>query len=413
MNVEPPIQAKRRFDVGGVALNQPFKIRRLGHFGLNVADMEKGLRFYKDLLGFKIVDIRDPFAGKEIPEKYKKHGDLKGYFFRYGSDHHAFVLYNQGFKVDSDPTGRFRPGTTINQITWQVGSLAEVVNGHHWLKESGAQMVRAGRDMPGSNWHTYVLDHDNHTNEIYYGIEQIGWSGYSKPWSMHYREFREIPNLPQISEFQEVQDALAKGIELDTGYRYVDPMPAKHDVQGVLLPRPFKIVKIGPVGLFVNDLDAAIAFYRDVLGFVITEETLCHGMRCVFLRNNTEHHSLALYPVELRDKLGFSNHTSTAFFGVQLANYRQLLDAISFLKDNGVEILDVPPEFTPGIEYTVMARDPDGHSIQLFFAMDQVGWDGRARPSSGRKATPHLGWPEQLEGQLDSYQGEPFLGPWD
>ena len=29
-----------KFNVGGVLLNQPFKIRRLGHFGFNLVDME-------------------------------------------------------------------------------------------------------------------------------------------------------------------------------------------------------------------------------------------------------------------------------------------------------------------------------------------------------------------------------------
>ena len=34
-----------KFNVGGVLLNQPFKIRRLGHFGFNLANMEDGRRF--------------------------------------------------------------------------------------------------------------------------------------------------------------------------------------------------------------------------------------------------------------------------------------------------------------------------------------------------------------------------------
>ena len=49
----------------------------------------------------------------------------------------------------------------------------------------------SGRDMPGSNWHTYLLDPDGHSNELYYGIEQIGWDGYSKPQSMYDRGFND------------------------------------------------------------------------------------------------------------------------------------------------------------------------------------------------------------------------------
>jgi hypothetical protein len=39
------------YDVGGVAYPRPFKIRRLGHFGFNVADMNGGIDFYSRLLG--------------------------------------------------------------------------------------------------------------------------------------------------------------------------------------------------------------------------------------------------------------------------------------------------------------------------------------------------------------------------
>jgi len=79
-----------------------------------------------------------------------------------------------------------------------------------------------------------------------------------------------------------------------------------YDVDGVLMPRPFKIVKIGPVGLYVQDVDAAKAFYTDKLGFVPTEEATWKGLRCSFLRTNTEHHSIALFPLELREALGAS-----------------------------------------------------------------------------------------------------------
>ena len=37
--------------------------------------------------------------------------------------------------------------------------------------------------MPGSNWHAYLYDPDGQSNELYYGIEQIGWNGHSKPRS--------------------------------------------------------------------------------------------------------------------------------------------------------------------------------------------------------------------------------------
>ena len=70
---------------------------------------------------------------------------------------------------------------------------------------------RSGRDMPGSNWHTYLYDPDGQSNELYYGIEQIGWNGHSKPRAMYDRGFDKPPDLPQISELEEVEQARARG----------------------------------------------------------------------------------------------------------------------------------------------------------------------------------------------------------
>jgi len=404
-----------KFNLGGVMMDHPFKIRRLGHFGMNTQDQAAMIKFYTDLLGFKIVDSRDPFKGKPNPSEFADIGDCKGYFTRYASDHHALVFYNHRHRMAGDKDGkRFWLGNTINQITWQVGSLQEVVDGHKWLKSQGCDMVRTGRDMPGSNWHTYLKDPDGHVNELYYGIEQIGWTGHSKPTDMFDRAFHEVPDLPQISEYQEVEDAKEKGVDLLSGYRYnEDHLSFDYDVDGILMPRPFKIVKIGPVGLFAKNLQASIDFYACRLGFTVTEETLCENERVVFLRNNTEHHSLVLAPIALRAKLGLSDHTSTLTFGLQLANYRQMRNAVDFFKEKGFRVRELPPEMSPGMDHNIFLFDPDGQALQLYFHMEQVGWDGKPRAANQRREVVQGSWPETLDALPDSYTGEPLLGPWN
>jgi catechol 2,3-dioxygenase-like lactoylglutathione lyase family enzyme len=399
-----------KFNVGGVLLDRPFKIRRLGHFGFNLTNMDEGIRFYRDLLGFRVSDVMDYSRRAKSPEQIAGLGDPHGYFTRYGGDHHAMVLFPKRVR---DALGRAeKPGVTINQITWQVGSLAEVGGAIRWFQEKNIKIQRSGRDMPGSNWHTYLFDPDGHQNELYYGIEQIGWNGHSKPKAMYDRGFDEAPELPQASEFEEVQQALKRGEDVLSGYRHTDNLPASYDVDGVLLPRPFKIVRLGPVELFVANIEAAEKFYRDTLGFTLTEEVDYRGHRCLYLRANTEHHSLALYPVALREKLGLSPHTTSMSLGLQLANYRQLRDAVNFFKQNGARFADVPPDFYPGIDYAAHVLDPDGHCIKLYYYMEQVGWDGRPRPKEMRRKVDPAKWPETVEPLPDTYEGEPFLGPW-
>ena len=399
----------RRYDVGGVLLPRPFKLRRLGHFGFNVLRTAEGVEFYTKLLGFKPSDVIDFSKAPWVPKDRPDLGDPRGYFMRYGTDHHAFVLFNKKV-MDFRPDRKFDSEVTVNQITWQCGSLKEVMDAHTYFQEHDIPIQRVGRDMPGSNWHVYVYDPDGHTTEIYYGIEQIGWNQVSRPVDMYYRGFREKPSLPQASESAEVAEALDKGIDIFSGHRFRETFPETYDVEGVLLPRPFKITKIGPVGLFVADVERAEDFYTRHLGFTMSEETTYRGARCVFLRCGAEHHSVGLFPKELRRALGLSEHTTCMSFGVEVGSYSQLRLGVEFLKSHGAKFVEIPPELYPGIDYSAFVLDPDGHAIQLYYYMEQVGWDGRVRPASQRRTTSKA-WPETLDQLSDTYVDQVFQGP--
>jgi catechol 2,3-dioxygenase-like lactoylglutathione lyase family enzyme len=402
----------RRFDVGGVFLEQPFKVRRLNHFGIYVSDPDASLRFYHDLLGFKVSDPAD-FASRVKDEAERARlGNTMAYFMHHNTDHHTFVIMPKRPYERTNPNAKRWPEVSVNQITWQVGSLKEVVEGAAWFAENQIQINRTGRDMPGSNWHSYPFDPEGHKNEICYGMEQIGWVGHSKPKPMYERGFHEVPSIPQVSEFAEVEAAIANGVDLQSGYRDRETMPERYDVDGILLARPFKIVRHGPVRLFVEDMDRVARFYTDIMGMRLTEEVTWKGHRCLFFRCNTEHHSMALYPIALREVLGLDPRTTLMGFGVQLGNYRQLRAAIAFLKEHGQTVRELPPELSPGIDYSTYVIDPDGHPIQLYYYMEQVGWDGRPRPKSLRRKVKPGEWPEALDALPDTFEGEAFLGPW-
>ncbi|MSQ23144.1 MAG: extradiol dioxygenase [Chloroflexi bacterium] len=394
-------QVATKFNVGGVLLDQPFKIRRLGHFGLNLTHFDEGVRFWSDLLGFKISDE-----------------GANGCFLRYGSDHHALNLGRQrpieDRRSEAEAAGRrFQLDNNINQITWQTQSLSEPVAAVDYFAERGIELRRTGRDGAGSNWATYFYDPDGHINEFYYGIEQIGWDGYSKP-AEYRRPVREKVRLPVPSELDEINESLATGVAPNSGYRFAEKLPSRYDVDGIMLPRPFKIVKHGPVSIFVEDVERACAFYTRDIGFELTEEVVWEGERCCFLRCNTEHHSLGLFPRTLRSRLGLSAETTCMSFGLQLANYQQMRNAVDFLRAQGVRVETdrIPPELYPGIDYSAFAFDPDGHCVQLYYYMEQIGWDGTPRPRSARREVDPMHWPEALEPLSDTFKGEPFIGPW-
>ncbi|MDT2006425.1 extradiol dioxygenase [Rhodococcus opacus] len=398
--------AAKKYSVGGVSYDRPFKIRRLNHFGISVTDTGTAVGFYRDVLGFVVADMLD--LQKYDPGVWLDGlSDTKIYFLRHNSDHHTLVLMPRSWVDKNDNPAR--DDITVNQITWQAGSLREVVQARLWLEEQGSTIERYGRD-PGSNWHTYFPDPTGHTNELEYGIEQVGWDGVSKPEVM-WPWANEHPALPTKSEASELEEAEAKGIDLTSGHRWIDTLPKTYDVGGVLLARPFKPVRIGPVSIFVADLDAAEHFYTETLGLEKSEESTVEGHRVLFLRANTEHHSIALFPLEVRSALGLSDNTTLLSFGVQLGSYQQLRDAKTFLEERGVKLIDLPQEIHPGIDYAIHAVAPDGHVMQLYYYMEQVGWDGTVRsPESRRRVEPGV-WPETLEPMSDTYGGETFWGP--
>ena len=103
-----------QFDVGGVRLARPFRIRRLGHFGVNVAEPERSKDFYCRLLGFRISDPLD-FAPR-LPEALRANvGPTVGYFARHGTDHHSFVFFTRDAYSALNEWAK-KPQGAINQI---------------------------------------------------------------------------------------------------------------------------------------------------------------------------------------------------------------------------------------------------------------------------------------------------------
>ncbi len=390
--------ADRMYDVGGVLLPRPFQARRLGHFALWHTDLDMARRLYVDALGFRHTDkiIRD--------------GKLAAVFTSHGTDHHSLAAIHAS-TAEGVRKAHYEKGVFVNQISFQVGSLEEVFNAREYFAERQVYISRLGRDFPGSNWAVYVLDPDGHRVEFYYGMEQIGWDRRSKPAAAYVQAVRNGFTLPQPSEMTEITQAEESGVDLDSGFRPTEELPCEYCVGGVMLPRPFKVTKIGPVSLFVADLDVSERFYTEFLGLTVTEDVSYRGHRCVFLRCGADHHTIGLFPLALRDELGLNPATTLMSIGVQVASYNQLKDAIAFLRDRELRFIDsIPCDLHPGIDYAAHAVGPDGHCIQLYHSMEQIGWDGRPRPAEQRRRVAS-DWPQSIEALPDTNMDQILQGP--
>ena len=141
-----------------------FKVRRLGHVVLQVADLERSLLFYTQTLGFKVTEI------------YSEDLQPGGFaFLRCSTDHHTIALVGSG-------TGRSQH-KELHHIAFEVASVGEVFAVRERLREHGATITFEGRRRAGCQIAVEFLDPDGHCLEIYWGLDQIGTSGSVRPSS--------------------------------------------------------------------------------------------------------------------------------------------------------------------------------------------------------------------------------------
>lgn len=141
---------------------------------------------------------------------------------------------------------------------------------------------------------------------------------------------------------------------------------------------PFQIRKLGHVVLQVSNLERSLTFYTRILGFKVSdvypEEMMPGGM--VFLRCNTDHHSLALVGAGKGEAENIELH----HFAFEVATLEEVIRARDHLRAHNVPI-DFEGRRRAGCQIAVEFRDPDNHSVEIYWGVDQVGSDGRVRPS--------------------------------
>ncbi|HUC68326.1 MAG TPA: VOC family protein [Stellaceae bacterium] len=150
---------------------------------------------------------------------------------------------------------------------------------------------------------------------------------------------------------------------------------------------PFRINKIGHVVLNVSDLERSVRFYTEVLGFHISDvypETMMPG-GMVFLRCNADHHGVAL--VGALD--GASRSAELHHMAFEVSSLDEVLRARDHLHRHGVAI-DFEGRRRAGCQIAIEFRDPDGHRLEIYWGLDQIGSDGIVRPAAEWQGAPSL-----------------------
>jgi catechol 2,3-dioxygenase len=138
-------------------------------------------------------------------------------------------------------------------------------------------------------------------------------------------------------------------------------------------------VRVGHVHLNVADLERALAFYRDGLGFGVVADGRQVGLDAAFLAAGDYHHHVGLNTWESAGGTPPPpGHTGLYHVAFNYPDRRELARAIRRLRDHGYAIDHATDH---GATVSVYLDDPDGIGIELYYDRPRETWfDADGRP---------------------------------
>jgi catechol 2,3-dioxygenase len=135
--------------------------------------------------------------------------------------------------------------------------------------------------------------------------------------------------------------------------------------------------RIGHVHLTVSNLERALQFYRDVLGFEVTQR---YGSSAAFLSAGGYHHHIALNTWAGEGAAPPPpGRTGLYHFAILYPSRCELARAFKRLFDHGVAIEGASDH---DVSEAIYLRDPDGNGIELYWDRPPDEWprvDGQLR----------------------------------
>jgi len=128
-----------------------------------------------------------------------------------------------------------------------------------------------------------------------------------------------------------------------------------------------------------------IEFYCDVLGMKVADSLTMPEespySRAVWLRLNTDHHAISMF--ELKDVDAPEDprgpHLGLHHFAFEMHSWEELKEAARIVRERGIP-LDAMRTGGPGCQIRLYIYDPEDNRIELYWGLDQIGWDGQSRP---------------------------------
>jgi catechol 2,3-dioxygenase-like lactoylglutathione lyase family enzyme len=138
--------------------DMPFKIGKMGHAVLVVYDINASVRFYTQVLGFKVSDV--------YPDSMVK-GRMV--FMRFNDDHHGLGMVGQGGEISRQ--------RELYHLAFEVPTIDDVFRARDYLEKNSVTIDFHGRRRAGSQVSVEFRDPDGHALEIFWGLDKVDWNG--------------------------------------------------------------------------------------------------------------------------------------------------------------------------------------------------------------------------------------------
>jgi catechol-2,3-dioxygenase len=141
----------------------PFKINKVGHVVFYVSDIDRSIKFYTEVLPFKVSDVNEQGM----------------VFLRCGAnDHHTLALVPRP-NAEKAPEDSVR----LHHFAMEVDSVDTLFTIRDWLKQHNVKFIYEGRRGAGSNPGMEFLDPDGYALELYADMDKVDWEsdGQSRP----------------------------------------------------------------------------------------------------------------------------------------------------------------------------------------------------------------------------------------
>lgn len=127
--------------------------------------------------------------------------------------------------------------------------------------------------------------------------------------------------------------------------------------------------RIGHVHLKVSDLERSLAFYKELLGFEITQR---YGNGAVFLSAGGYHHHIGLNTWQSKGApKADKNSVGLYHTAILYAERRDLAEVVKRLLDNEYPLSGASDH---GVSEAIYLDDPDGNGVELYWDKPKEDW---------------------------------------